>query len=162
MDIGFLLLGSVLLLIGLVFIIPYKVVSRLKGRTEGVIEDMTSNGKGYNYNTHVVETSNEEPSAYAKSVVGHKKLAVGDPQANMYHAVYAYEVNGVKYRRADGVSYNKGNVQKKIGKRVPVYYDPANPEKASLSSGKVYQYLSIGLSSLGVVVLGIGIVLHFL
>lgn len=58
---------------------------------------------------------------------------------NMFHKVFEYTVDGVTYKRAEGIRYNKGAVEKCIGKEVVVYYDPDNPMRASLSSGKGYK-----------------------
>lgn len=160
------LIGLVVLLIGLVFIIPYKVVSKLKGKTDGVIVDMTANVEDYN-KTKGDDFGNAEAgvkkrASYLKIGVGNKPMSIGSPEASMYHAVYTYYVNGKEYRKVDGLGYNKGNVKKKIGKKVCVYYNLENPRRSSLSSGKGYKYVSIGLSALGLILLLMRVVLYFL
>ncbi len=76
------------------------------------------------------------------------------------YPVFSYTVNGVEYRKAGTVAYNRGTVKKKIGKDCKVYYDPQNPNKASLGKnsvwavlGKVFLPVGLGLLLLGLLFL---------
>ena len=167
MEIMMLIFGAVLLLIGLVFIIPYKVVSRLKGKTEGTMQDMTDDAAAFN--NEMLEALQQPtlqkdvgPVTLSAHVGRRSNFSNNAPNAVTYHAIYSYCVDGTEYARADSVGYNKGQIQKKLGKKIPVYYDPEAPFKASLSSGRVYKYLIIGLSALGIVLCGVYFLLFLL
>lgn len=92
---------------------------------------------------------------YVTTSVGGRQA--GDAKV-MFHSIYSYSVDGVEYTRADGLGYNKGLAEKKIGKEFTVYYNLVCPFQASLSSGKGYKYLSIGLISGGAFLLLVALV----
>ena len=153
----FLIMGLVLLLVGIIFIICWKHLARYSGETTGVIIDITSSGAWYNDRT-------EKEASISQ---GDRKLQVqmhtntgryGHP-SNMYAPVFQYTVDGRTYSRASGLSYNKGLAQKKLGKTVPVYYNVNKPQKASLSNGKGYRMLGLGLSIGGILFCIIGFAL---
>lgn len=153
-----LIIGGVLVIVGLGFIFPWKNVAKLKGETTGVIKDITELDASA-FNEKMAEKSGLSKPAgkgiYVKTTVGGRQA--GDAKV-MFHSIYAYTVDGVEYTRADGLGYNKGLAEKKIGKEVTVHYNPNSPFQASLSSGKGYKYLSIGLISGGAFFLLIALV----
>lgn len=153
-----LIIGGVLMIVGIGFIFPWKAVAKLKGETAGVIKDITEQ-EASAFNEKMAEKLGlSKPvgkGIYVKTAVGGKMM--DDPKV-MYHSIYSYSVDGVEYTRADGLGYNKGLAEKKVGKEVTVYYNPNSPFQASLSFGKGYKYLSIGLISSGAIFLLIALV----
>ena len=150
LSIVLLCIGGVCLAVGIGFIFPAGIVGKLSATTRGIIRDITLDAMKYNASINSpaeVEVSGKKIVVQA-GVGG--KIRKEKYKKQVYHSVYFYNVNGVEYSRADGPGYNKGLAEKKIGKQVVVYYDPSNPLKASLSSGKVYKVLSVVLISLGV------------
>ena len=143
-------LSGVFLIVGIGFLFPAIIVGKLSATTKGIIKDMTHDAMKYNAQ---VTTPAENEQSGIRFIV---RAGVGDGNQigrytkRVYHAIYFYRVNGIEYSRADGVSYNKGLLEKKLGEVVTVYYDPSNPLKASLSSGKVYKILCVLLFSLGI------------
>ena len=179
LGVGVLVVG-----IGLIFIIPYKNVKRFTGnKVQGKIVDMVWNAAMYN--EPLDEAANVEHLKIAgmefqpgtrnhimKIGTSHinvgdgkpdsKKVVVGRGTVNMYHRVYHYVVKGREYMRADGVRYDKGTVEKWLGKTVNVYYNPENPQQSTLSNGGGYKLTMIILYIVGGLLTIIGIALLFL
>ena len=164
------IIGGVLLLVGIIFIFPCASVSSLGGKTTGKIIGMTKDAIAFNETANretMEETKEKEEEStihthISAGVGGTYTRTYGTKPSNMYHTIFSYCVDGTEYCRASGVSYNKGHINKKIGKDIPVYYDTKNPERASLSSGKVYEWLSTGLIVGGIVFLIAGLVVKLI
>lgn len=87
---------------------------------------------------------------------------MGTGDVTNYYPVFSYTINGVEYKRAGNISYNRGRLKKKIGQTCMVYYDPKNPQKASLSKNSAFTIISrvfmpvgFGLFILGMIFLSI-------
>ncbi len=153
----FLIMGLVLLLVGVIFVICWRHLARYSGETTGVIIDITSSGAWYNDRA-------EKEAAISQGdcklqVQMHTNTGRYGNHSKMYAPVFQYAVDGKTYSRASGLSYNKGLAQKKLGKTVPVYYNVNKPQKASLSNGKGYRMLGLGLSIGGILFCIIGFAL---
>lgn len=152
----FLLAGAVSLVLGMVFLVVTRTLGKLSVTTPGTIIEITSDPVKYNKQCiSFKEIGNQTISL--NTYTGNTK-SFDVHEATMYHKVYRYTVNGQIYTRADGVGYNKGLVAGKIGEEVMVYYDPADPFRASLSSGKSYKILAILFLSLAFLFLLSGII----
>lgn len=153
----FLITGLVLLLAGIIFVICWRHLAGYAGETTGVIIDITRSGAWYN------QQAEEEAAGFRGDPEPHVQVNANtglyNNQSNMYAPVFQYVVNGKTYSRASGVSYSRGIAQKKLGKTVPVYYHVDKPQKASLSNGKGYKILGLGLSMGGLLLCVIGAVL---
>ena len=150
----FLIMGLVLLLAGIVFVICWRHLARYSGETTGVITDITSSGAWYNDRAEKEAAISQEDRRL--QVQMHTNTGRYGSHSNMYAPVFQYVVDGRTYSRASGLSYNKGLAQKKLGKTVPVYYNVNKPQKASLSNGKGYKILGLGLSTGGILFCMIG------
>ncbi len=169
--------GVLLIVIGLIFILPYKNVRRFsKEKVQGQIVDMVWNAAMYNRPLDEVANVEQFKVAGMELRPGTRNAGieiggdgeqdpnrpiVGRGDINMYHKVYRYVVNGKEYTRADGVRYNEGAVKKWIGKTVPVYYNPENPQQSTLSNGSGYKLTMIILYIVGglCVLVGLGLLL---
>ena len=164
-------MGLIAIIVGLAFIIPYKHVHQFAGsKVQGQIVDMVWNAALFNQ--PLDEAANVEHFKFAGMEMhpGTRNVGIqtdrmivnvgsGEPDpntviigrgpVNMYHKVYRYVVDGKEYMRADGVRYNKGAVEPWIGKIVPVYYNPENPQQSTLSNGKGYKLTMIILYIVG-------------
>lgn len=78
---------------------------------------------------------------------------------NMVYKVYRYEVDGKEYMRADAVAYDYYRLKSQLGSKVAVYYNPDNPQQATLSTGKGYKITMIILFSSGGFLLLVGLLL---
>lgn len=153
----FLIMGLVLLLAGIIFIICSRYLAGYAGETTGVIIDITRSGAWYNQQAE--EEAADFPGVHKSHVQVNTNTGLYNNQSNMYAPVFQYVVNGRTYSRASGLSYSKGIAQKKLGKTVPVYYNVDKPQKASLSNGKGYKMLGLGLSIGGILFCVIGFAL---
>ena len=165
------IIGGALLLVGIIFIFPCASVSSLGGKTTGKVIGMTRDATVIK-DTVIPKTREETkekeekeekstPHIHVRVEVGGSRMD-GTKPVNMYHMIFYYCVDGKEYCQTSRVSYNKGYINKKIGKDIPVYYDTKNPERASLSSGKVYEWLSTGLIAGGIVFLIAGLVVKLI
>ena len=158
----FLIMGLALLLAGIIFVICWRHLAQYSGETTGVIIDITGDGARYNMQAQNELKSSSEAEASLERrphIQMNTNIGVHNNQSNTYAPVFQYVVNGRTYSRASGLSYSKGIAQNKLGKTVPVYYDVNNPQKASLSNGKGYMMLGLGLSIGGIVFCIIGFLL---
>ncbi len=173
--------GVLVVGIGLIFIIPYKNVKRFAGnKVQGQIVDMVWNAAIYNEPLESAagvehfkiagtemrpgtrEQGIEFDTSYARGGANQpdpNKVIASRGPVNMYHKVYRYVVDGKEYTRADGVRYDKGAVQSWIGKTVPVYYNPENPQQSTLSNGGGYKITMIILYIAGGLILLTGLAL---
>jgi len=144
-------IGVIAIIIGFIFIIPYKNVRQFSNnKVQGQIVDMVWDGAAFNAPRDRAANVEYYKVAGMEMQPGTRKRIAGDrATANMYHKVYRYVVNGREYLRADGVRYNKGAVQAQLGKQVNVYYNPQNPQESTLSNGKGYKITMIALFSAG-------------
>lgn len=150
-------MGLILLLVGIIFVIIWRHLSQYSGETTGVIIDITRSG--YQYNTRAEEEITNSQGNRKIQVQMNRNTGSVATNKNMYATIFQYVVDGRTYSRASGLSYNRGIAQKKLGKTVPVYYDMNNPQKASLSNGKGYKMLWLGLFIGGILFCIIGFVL---
>ena len=153
----FLIMGLVLLLVGIIFVICWRYLARYSGEAAGVIIDITRSGAQYNIRAEKEAAVSQ--GDHKLQVQFNTNTGVYGNHSNMYAPVFQYIVDGRTYSRASGLSYNKGIAQKKLGKTVPVYYNVNNPQKASLSNGKGYKMLGLGLSIGGILFCIIGFAL---
>ena len=150
----FLIVGLVLLLVGIIFVICWRHLAGYAGETTGVIIDITRSGAWYNQQAEEAAAGFREDGEF--QVQMNANTGLYNSNNNMYAPVFQYVVEGRTYSRASGLAYNKGIAQKKLGKTVPVYYNVNNPQKASLSNGKGYKILGLGLSIGGILFCVIG------
>ena len=170
----FLIMGLVLLLAGIIFVICWRHLAQYSGETTGVIIDITGDGARYNMQVQNEPKGSEEARASDELLSSSEaeaslesrphiqmntNIGVHNNQSNTYAPVFQYVVDDRTYSRASGLSYSKGIAQNKLGKTVPVYYDVNNPQKASLSNGKGYMMLGLGLSIGGILFCIIGFLL---
>lgn len=156
-------IGGILLIVGIAFIFPYRVVSKLSAVVKGVIKDITNDA--YRYNQRItskfekgkkVENPPKSGVRFWAGVGGRSNF--GGESKQMYHVIYSYTIDEVEYSRADGPGYNKGIAKKRIGSEVIVHYDPQNPLNASLSTGMVYKILSCSFIPAGIVLIILGFI----
>ena len=153
----FLIMGLVLLLVGIIFIICWRYLAGYAGETTGVIIDITRSGGWYNQQAEEEAAASREDHKPHVQMNANTGLYHDHSNSNMYAPIFQYVVNGKTYSRASGLSYSKGIAQKKLGKTVPVYYNVNKPQKASLSNGKGYKILGLGLSIGGMLFCVIGL-----
>ena len=154
---AFLIMGLVLLLVGIIFVFCWRHLARYSGETTGLIIDITSSGAWYNDRAEKEAAISQEDRKL--QVQMHTNTGRYGDHGNMYAPVFQYVVDGRTYSRASGLAYNKGLAQKKLGKTVLVYYNVNKPQKASLSNGKGYKILGLGLSIGGILFCMIGFAL---
>ena len=163
--------GGIALLIGLIFLIPHHyVTSRFDRTTTGKVTDLTQNAAKFNQAQGHAEAVLGEGSRFQvrvkvggrsmmRKVDGSVRTNTGGQfsTTNTYHKVYTYTVGGETYTRADGVRYSRGLAEKWLDKEVPVYYDSADPSRASLSNGKGYRLVCCILIPIGIALLGLAV-----
>jgi hypothetical protein len=145
-------------ILGFVFIIPaiimYILYSNKKKKilkykhTTGIITSTAYNG--FNYN-----------NGMDKNI----QFGIGNAVSGMTHRVYEYEVNGVKYSRAESVAVSGDIVKKDLGKNVDVYYDESDPNKSVIKiPGKKdeFQILSIVFFSISIFFIILGLILFII
>lgn len=111
-------LGMLFLVLGIIFVMVGKMSFKCTEATEGSIIDMCYNAYDYNI---------------GGSGNGAEGIYVGGSDPGMYCPVFTYRVNGMKYTRASNVSWNLGQIKRKMNKPRTIYYNPENPEQASLT-----------------------------
>lgn len=164
-SIVFLSIGFAAVLVGIIFLlISRNLASKTSHSVTGKITGMTWNAAEFNeaQGDKGVEMGGmnvKVGSRPARFEIGETGIGVytvpsgthtTSTPRNMFHKVFEYTVDGVTYERAEGVRYNKGAVEKCIGKEVIVYYDAENPMRASLSSGKGYKITYLILLIVGI------------
>ena len=150
----FLIIGLILLLVGIIFVICWRYLVRYTGETTGVIIDITRAGASYNHQAEEAAAGFRGDREF--QVQMNANTGLYHSNNNMYAPVFQYVVNGRVYSRASGLAYSKGIAQKKLGRTVQVYYNVEKPQKASLSNGKGYKMLGLGLSIGGILFCVIG------
>lgn len=161
-SIVFLSIGFAAVLVGIIFLLISKnLASKTSHNVIGKITDMTWNAAEFNEaqgdkGVEIGGMNVKVGSRPARFEIGETGIGVNTIRTttstprNMFHKVFEYTVDGVTYKRAEGVRYNKGTVEKCIGKEVTVYYDAKNPMRASLSSGKGYKITYLILLIVGI------------
>lgn len=141
---GLILLGTGFLfcILGIIFFVLGRKNNR-SAQAEGKIVDMCYNSYMYN----------KGGNSNVKGVI-----SFGSQSAISSCPVFEYKVDGLIYKRAGKVAYNRGRVMRMIGQPCRVYYNPNNPEDVSLSSKSPLLVLGIVFSLISVVVLILGIV----
>lgn len=141
---GFILLGLGIgfLILGLIFC-AFGKRNKRSSQVEGTIVDMCYNSYMYNHG------GNGNVKAGISS--GSQSLSSSCP-------VFEYQVNGVTYKRADKVAYNRGRLMRIMGQQRVVYYDPDNPQDASLSMQSPLTVIGVVFSVLGAVMIIMAIV----
>lgn len=164
--------GGVALLVGLIFLIPYRhLATRFDRSVTGRVVDLVWNAAKFN------REQGHEP-AELTGQVGSRRIRVSvtvggrhqvvNPMPgtegasvqntiNTFHKVYTYTVNGQTYTRADGVRYSRGLAEKWLGRDVTVYYDSAEPSRASLSQGRGFLLVSRILLPIGAALLALAL-----
>ena len=88
-------------------------------------------------------------------------ISLGTGGAENRCPIFTYQVNGVEYRRASNVSWNRQQIERKMNQPRTVYYDPVNPSVATLSKQSVLSVVGKIFLLIGGVVLIVGLVLYF-
>ncbi len=132
--------GAVCLLLGYIFLrVSNHLSQKLDRKVMGKIVDLTPNAALYNRGL--------------QDELGSMHTSVGYRSCDMFHKVYAYNVNGQTYTRAGSVSYSLSLVENQVGKDVAVYYDSADPSRSALSDGRGFRIASRILLPIGVALL---------
>lgn len=76
--------------------------------------------------------------------------------------VFSYRVNGVDYRAVGNVAYEYRVIKKRIGQDCTAYYDPQNPQRASLSKNSTLAVLGKIFVPIGVYLILFGISFLFM
>lgn len=112
-------LGILFLILGICFISRGKKNFYYPSQVQGQIIDMCVNAYAYNH---------------GPSEDGKVKIHIGgDPDNDMYCPVYTYWANGIQYRKAHMIAWDLGTIRRRMNQTVPVYYDPRDPAKSTLS-----------------------------
>lgn len=161
-SIVFMSIGFVAVIVGFIFLLISKnLSSKTSHSVMGKITGMTWNAAEFNAQrgdkgVEIGGMNVKVGSRPARFEIGETGIGVNAVRTttstprNMFHKVFEYTVDGITYERAEGVRYNKGAVEKCIGKEVTVYYDAENPMRASLSSGKGYKITYLILLIVGI------------
>ncbi len=148
MNLGFILLplGFIAFIAGIVLLIMSKRNTR-SAIVRGRIIDLCFNSAAYNRGGN-----------------GNIKIgfSAGSQNSNTSCPVFEYCVGGQSFKKASYIAQNRATLQRKIGKECLVYYDPSNPQNASLYSGKAQTVFGYFLSITGCIVAFSGIVLLIL
>lgn len=149
------IVGAVIIILGvaaLIVAISFTAVAgsggKLKGQTIGQIVDISYYPQGFNRNSGREDTSS---SFYSDNL--HEHVAA---------TVYAYEVNGIEYRRATGYMINDSAAKKKIGQQCTVRYNTADPSEASIAKGGTYKTAAIVLYIVAVLLVIVGVIVALL
>lgn len=102
-SIIFLLIGAVLFAVG-------KITWKCTGETTGKIIGMCLNAFSFNQ------------GGTGDAEIG---ISLGAGGAGNRCPVFTYQVNGMEYRRASNVSWNRQQIKRKMNQQRAVYYDPA-------------------------------------
>jgi len=129
-------IGALVCVLGIVFKLIGK--SPYSGQTQGTVVGMCMNAYDFQHG------GSGNVSAFISS---------GSSGTGTRCPVFEYTVNGIVYRRANPIAYNCSLVHKMLGQPRMVYYDPKQPEKASLSKNSVFCILGIVFISIGAVML---------
>lgn len=165
-------LGGAALLIGLIFLIPYRhLATRFDRSVTGRVVDLVWNAAKFNREQgyEPAELTGQVGSRMIRvsvTVGGRHQVVNPMPGSegasvqntiNTYHKVYTYTVNGQTYTRADGVCYSRGLAERWLDRDVTVYYDSAEPSRASLSHGGGFKLVSSILIPIGLCVLALAV-----
>lgn len=136
--------GMLFLVLGIIFVMVGKVSFKCTAATEGSIIDMCYNA--YDYNN----------GGSGNRAVG---IYVGDSDPGMYCPIFTYRVNGMEYTRASNVSWNRGQIKRKMNKPRTIYYNPENPKQASLTKQSALAIMGKIFILVGAVSIAVGILL---
>lgn len=139
--------GGFFLILGVIFVMIGKMKFKCTAETEGRIIDMCLNAYDYNNGNS------------GNVAVG---IWVGSSSPGMYCPIFAYRVNGVEYTRASNVSWNRGQIKRKMNKPRTIYYNPENPEQASLTKQSAFAVIGKIFIPLGVVCVVAGLLIAIL
>lgn len=133
--------GGFILILGVIFFFVGKRNHPYESQTMGYIVDMCMNA--YNYNS----------GGGGNTKMG---IYIGGTGAGNRCPIFEYTVHGITYRRADNISWNISYINKKMGQKIPVFYNPQNPAQATLSKISPLKIIGIVFTSVGLfcVVLG--------
>lgn len=95
-------IGAIFLVLGIIFVAVGKTTWKCTGTTTGQIVDMCYNAYDYNH------------GGTGNKAVG---ISTGGGDAMSRCPIFEYQVNGVTYRKASNVSYNKGQIAKKMNRK---------------------------------------------
>lgn len=133
---GFIILGigALFLILGIIFMAVGKATWKCTGTTTGQIVDMCYNAYDYNH------------GGTGNKAVG---ISTGDGGVLSRCPIFEYQVKGITYRRANNVSYNKGQIEKKMNRQVSVSYNPENPEEATLGKHSLLSVVGLVFALIG-------------
>lgn len=142
-------LGGAFFLIGIIFFWVGKKIWKCTEQVTGQIVDMCRNAFSYNN------------GGTGNSTFG---VHVGGTSRGSRCPIFSYTVNGITYRRASNVAWNIGYIKRKMQQPQTIYYNPQQPEQASLVRqsvfsiiGKVFIPVGIAMIVAGCVFIGCGI-----
>lgn len=139
--------GMLFFVLGVIFIMVGKANFKCTATTEGRIIDMCLNA--YDYNN----------GGSGHTAIG---ILMGSSSPGMYCPIFTYRVNGIEYTRASNVSWNQGQIRRKMNKPRMVYYNPENPEQASLAKQSVFVIMGRIFSLVGVISIVTGILISII
>lgn len=139
--------GAFFLILGVIFVMIGRMKFKCTAETEGRIIDMCLNAYDYNNGNS------------GNTAIG---IFVGSSSPGMYCPIFTYRVNGVEYTRASNVSWNQGQIKRKMNKPRTVYYNPENPEQASLTKQSVFAVIGKIFIPLGAVCVVAGLLISIL
>lgn len=134
--------GLLFLILGLAFSMIGKKTFNCTAVTEGRIIDMCYNAYDYNNGNS------------GRTAVG---IYIGTSDPGMFCPVFTYRVNGIEYTRASYVSWNKGQINRKMNKPRTIYYNPENPQEASLSKRSILTLMGTIFILVGAVTIAAGV-----
>lgn len=134
-------IGAIFLVLGIIFVAVGKTTWKCTGTTTGQIVDMCYNAYDYNH------------GGTGNKAVG---ISTGGGDAMSRCPIFEYQVNGVTYRKASNVSYNKGQIAKKMNRQVSVSYNPENPQEASLSKRSSLSVVGLVFALVGTLFISVG------
>lgn len=136
--------GGVLCLLGLIFKLSGK--NHCTKETQGIVVGMCMNAYSFNNG--------------GSGNIG-MLVSSGSASTGTRCPVFEYHVNGITYRRASSVAYNCSLVSKMLNQSRTVYYNPKQPEQASLSKHSVLGILGNVFLPIGIALVLLGIIFLF-
>jgi len=139
-----LIIGLVFLVAGAILLIIGKLTWKCTAKTTGMIVDMCYNAFDYN-----------RGGSGKKAVL----VSTGNSGPNTRCPVFEYSVGGITYRHASNVSWNIGHIKRNMNKPREVFYNPENPNIATLSGLNVLKLLGTILCGVAALTLIVGLIL---
>ncbi len=139
--------GMLFFVLGVIFIMVGKAKFKCTAETEGRIIDMCINAYDYN-----------------NGGSGHTAIGIymGSFEPGMYCPIFTYRVNGMEYTRASNISWNQGQIKRKMNKPRTIYYNPEKPEQASLTKQSSFAIMGSIFILTGAISIATGVLLGFI